>query len=556
MKIPSAGDSLSTRCKQLAGEHRWFLLVSALFAVLVLSRITWGLPLAVSAETLSTWPVDTIAPVRPLTEAFFLFSRDGTDPVVYPLLHFVVLDVFYGPYVASQYVLGGFGSPSSEFPFGVENTTAFFQHLTIIARAVSLAMALGIIWSVYRISEEVGNRRSAIMAAAFAGLLAPLTFYAGTSNLDVPYLFWSMLAVLQFVLAWKNGAARHYLLFGVFAAFAVATKDQAYGFFLALPFALLIRTRRIDGRLLAMGVAGVVAFALGNNLLFGGLDGFLRHLEHAGTIHEELLLATFPDMYTFHHQLLLLGQSGQIVVGMLGLGTTALIVLGLFRAVRDRRTVALSLLLIVATYHVFVIMYAGVVLPRYLLGSVLVLLPFAGIAADRLLERFEGRTALVAGGALFSLGWQLILCVNLGMTLMFDSRYAMEDWIRDNLEPGSRIETQVQHRYLPHLVDDYAIDLVGNALDVITYDTIASELKPEALARRNPPYILVLENLGVTGDPARQRPAGRRYFDKLLDGELGYDVLARFETPSLLDYRQVTAGTRPTSVLLGRAAVD
>jgi len=556
------------RIWQKMQPHPGLLIAIATFAALVLVKFGWGIPVAISPETLSTWPVDTIAPVRPLTEAFHMFDRSGTDPVVYPLFHFVLLDIFYSPYVALQYLLGGFNVPSSEFPYGIADPAVFFRHLTVIARMVSFLMGIGIVLGIYRITELVASRQAATWTVAFLVLLAPLVYYARTSNLDVPYLFWSTMAILQFIRASQNQKLGAHVAFAAFLALAVATKDQAYGFFLLLPVVLLVKTairyskvaKRpfdhlavfADKTLLITAATVIVVFALANNLLFGGLEGFLRHIDFAATFYDDTLTREFPDLYTIGHQWSLIQQSASIVLGMLGIGTCLLILGGVALAVRDRAWPALTLLLVVFSYYVAVIMYAGVVLPRYLLGPVIFLLPFAGISANWLFQRYQHYRRLLPAAAAIVVAWPFLLCVNMNLTLIGDSRYAMEAWVRNNVEPGSKIETQIQTRYLPHLSDQYDIDLVGNSLNVFTYDVISSELSAQALEQRNPEYILILKGLGVTGDPARMSGPAADYFDALINEELGYELLAQFETPSFLRYKQVTAGTRPTSYFLAR----
>jgi hypothetical protein len=63
----------------------------------------------------------------------------------------------------------------------------------------------------------------------------------------------------------------------------------------------------------------------------------------------------------------------------------------------------------------------------------------------------------------------------------------------------------------------------------------------------------VLADSWLSGDPGRVEEAAiRAYYDALLNGAAGYDVAARFETPTWLPYRQITAGTQPTCILLRR----
>ena len=66
----------------------------------------------------------------------------------------------------------------------------------------------------------------------FATLNWTFAYYAHTSNLDVPYLFWGCLAVLSLVRAVARREPRRLRAFAALAALAVGTKDQAYAMFL------------------------------------------------------------------------------------------------------------------------------------------------------------------------------------------------------------------------------------------------------------------------------------------------------------------------------------
>jgi len=132
----------------------------------------------------------------------------------------------------------------------------------------------------------------------------------------------------------------------------------------------------------------------------------------------------------------------------------------------------------------------------------------------------------------------------------------MANWIRANVPVGSSIETQLQERYLPHVSDSYRYAVVGNSFDPITYDIVPADLTSERLAERNPDYILVVENIGVTGDPSRAaRPEVKEYYEQLLSGAYGYQVVARFETGNFLPFRQLTAGTLPDCIFLARSSL-
>jgi hypothetical protein len=549
------------------GLTRTALLLALLVAVVSCgTALRWGLPQAVDTETVQPWALDTIAPIAPLNEAYHRFTREGNEFVVYPLLHYIVLAGAYAPYIGWQFVDGDLDNPSSSFPYGVSDVTEFCQDLTVMARLVSLAMALGIVLLVYRITLRLSSVPAALLAALAASLLAPLAYYGKTSNLDVPYAFWVMLGVWQCLAILRDGRVRHYALLGVFAAFAVATKDQAYGFFVLVPFFLAWADARrassavsahrwlaalFSPRMLAGGAAAVVAYAAANNLFFGGLDGLLRHLSYGGELYDYREQSE-ESFYAIGNQLDLLGESALILVQTLGPVTAALALGGIVLAFRERRLELLFLLVFIVSYYLSVIVVFSLVFARYLLVPALLLLPFAGLAGARLLAASGIRRAaagLVVGAALLG---QLLLVVNLNLTLLADSRNAMEDWIRGNVAEGRTIESPVRKRLLPHIADAYDVRVIGNSGDSITGLAVPEELTATALAERNPDYILFLEGLGVTGDPdGWQQPDLATYYETLLAGDLGYRIVADFETPHFLPFRQIP-GTRPRSILLAR----
>lgn len=554
-------------------KHTVLLLLVLLVATVNFSAaIGWGLPLAASPQTVAPWPVDTIAPVQPLAEAFNKFTRDGSEWVVYPLFHYIVLDAAYAPFVALEYLRGNLQNPSSSFPYGAVDPRSFFNGLTLLARFVSLAMALGILLTIHAITRELFSRAAALWSTLAAALLAPLAYYATTSNLDVPYLFWVMLAVWQYVLVVKRQQLISYIAFGVCGALAVATKDQAYGFFVLLPLAMAyaLAHHRANGSvtlkkfvmalfskpILVTALTVIVVFSLANNLLFGGFEGFLRHIHFASTFYAENIQTGKLNVPVATLQLALLERSVALLTNMLGPGSLLLCIGGVVYAFIQRNWLAASLLLFIAGYYAATLGVANVVLTRYLLGPALLLTPFLGALLANAFERRRTAAVAVAASivAVCSFVWQAALSVNLNYTLLNDSRYAMESWLRTNIAAGSSVESQVQPRYLPHIADSYEVTTAANAFSAIDYELLANELTAEGLGNRNPDYVLVLKGVHLTGDPDKQdNPALHKYYADLLDGRLGYEVIARFETPRYLPLRQITAGIQPESILLGRA---
>ena len=537
-----------------------FTMVSAVW----LAR--WGLPDGATIETSSPWAVDSVAPLGPLNEAYHRFSREGVDDVVYPLFHYVVLAGAFAPYVAVSWATGRLRDPAAEFPFGAIDPS-FFAHLTLLASFVSALMAAGCVLAVYLIARELFDARTALWSALLAVLVPPLAYYGATSNLDVPYLFWMLLALWQLTRAAQRQRIACYLWCGVFASLAVATKDQAAGFFLLFPLLvpwLIHRDLRSrdpqspvsavlrDRRLWMAAAAAVVTFTLANNLLFG-LDGFRRHLQFADefyaanvAVDARGLLARQPD---------LLAHSAVLLVQMVGPPLLLLVTAGIWLAYRERRWLALVPVACAASYYLSMIA-PSVSHSRYLLGVVLLLVPLAGSAIVSALDAPRGAwraigVAVTAAAVL----WQSTLVLNLHLTLGRDSRYAMERWVRTHVPAGATIESSTQARYLPRLSDRYRYAIVGNSFSATRYNLLGAELTLDALRARAPDYVLVLSDSWLSGDPARvEEPAIRAYYAALLGGTAGYQVVARFDTPTWLPYRQITAGTQPTCVLLRRSS--
>ena len=126
-------------------------------------------------------------------------------------------------------------------------------YFAVMARLVSLVMSLGIIWTIGEMARLVAGRRAGLFAAGACALNFALTYYGQVSNLDVPYLFWGLLALLWCMRAVTEEAPRRFWLAALFAAAAVATKDQAYGAVPAQPavfLAVVVCGRSLAARLL------------------------------------------------------------------------------------------------------------------------------------------------------------------------------------------------------------------------------------------------------------------------------------------------------------------
>jgi hypothetical protein len=223
--------------------------ILALSLILNTVGISYGLPYPAPAEWLPPgdnsviWTSDTIAPIGPLAAAKDLFSWGpwSRSEYTYPLAHYILLSVTYAPCMAYWVLTGDFQRPTGPgYPYGFANPTRALTVLTVLTRAVAAAMGTGIVLATYQIGKEVFGRRAGIFAALSMAVCNLLIFYAHTENVDVPYVFWSMLALWAYVRLVRVGQLKHYALLGILMALASATKVQAYGLFLLLPVPVVL----------------------------------------------------------------------------------------------------------------------------------------------------------------------------------------------------------------------------------------------------------------------------------------------------------------------------
>lgn len=135
------------------------------------------------------------------------------------------------------------------------------------------------------------------------------------------------------------------------------------------------------------------------------------------------------------------------------------------------------------------------------------------------------------------------------VTLIGDSRYRAERWIKENLPVGTKIESNVLEKFLPRVSDLYEISVKG----VDEYNKeVPEELSSDALRERDPQYIIIVKGIGVSGDPNTMEDLGvEQYYRDLFNENLGYTILASFKTPNFLSFRQIVA-TNPTCTILGK----
>jgi hypothetical protein len=508
------GVSAFVRRVTAAGDHPlpqradpWLAPLLVLAFGLSLWGIEWGLPAAYA------WAPDEITPSRLLEAITARFSGGWHD--LYPPLHFYVLAGVTAPVFA--------GSSAGWYSMHALPAVTLVY---VAMRAMSVLMATGVVLFVYLTAREALDARRASLAALFASLSLPFLYYAKTANVEMPYLFWVAMSFWFFVRYIRHARRFDALALAAAAAAAVCTKDQAYGFYLLMPIALIAsnvwhRRRRGEDSTLVRGVLDPI-FPLAF-LLFCAIVAIVYLLPwNASGLRAHIALLsrrTYPPMVEP-------GLTGQLTLVRLMLGQLAwsagwpafLITLaGVGHALWQRRNVALlSLLVPLVSYHLTFLAIIRYSYDRFLIGSWLILAIFGGALAG---AGWEGRAKwatparwAVAAVVVYSLLYAVTVNVMMGL----DARYEVERYLRAHAPPFAAVYVAVPGESGNHLprVDAYR----GRRLDVERF----------GLEDDRPEFIIV--------DTLRRSrfmtmPKGQALIGGLETGTFGYRPVARGRTP-------------------------
>jgi Dolichyl-phosphate-mannose-protein mannosyltransferase len=519
-------------------------------AAVLLVRIVgigWGLPAS------DGWDNDGVAP-RDFLASLVQTATPGSY-ATYPPLHLVLLAVVTAPVTLVALVR----APS----LSTADVVAQMLHvptmttIAVLARLVSLVMSIGIVWAVAKIAEELRGERAGWCAAAFVGVNAPLTYYAHTTNLDVPYVFWGCLALLSLVRAVVRNEPRRLRSWAMYAAFAVGTKDQAYALYLlAAPAGLALWLAldprpRLGWRTLVREVVLALGIAAGLLLVIDGVlfnpSGFRERVRFLlGPASQAY--AQYTDDWAGRWQVVRdLGSRFGLfypwafaVFGVLGLA----VLLREERHQRGRLVAGLLPLAVIASFTVAFNCVARRTDHRFELPQTILAAVYGGVALDVLVFRLQGAIAraFVRVGVAASFAVGLFGAIDIDVNLLLDPRYDAEAWLRAHVAPEDTIETYGLNVYMPrfpagaHVVrvgpdpGDHRSPMPGVEEVVDDYDHAAA---------RGPRFIVVssgwvwrylLDPQG-SAEPGRQLPPTQRetrgdaraseYFEELVNSDYG-----------------------------------
>jgi hypothetical protein len=490
---------LLTLFRELRSSPLAWILCAA-FAVHIVG-LTWGLPAA------DAWEDDGIAPRDFLVGAYETYLPGHY--FTYPPVHLLGLSVLTSPVWGLALARAPSLSQSDVVATMIQVPT--MTPLTLVARFVSELMALGIIYFIAKLAEEVWGKRASLCVALVIAVNAPLTYYAHTSNLDVPYMFWASFALLETSRVIVRREPRRLRRVFLFAALAVGTKDQAYAIFLAgFPVAMalwLLLDREVKARraeiakqlAISLAISGVlfllVSGAITNPSGFRARIHFLlgpasqNHAYYATSwlgrfeILRDLALG-WDRFYPYPFALAALAGLWAHLSGTRRAGEAHRLVAGLVPLLGGLSFILCFNLTARRTEH------------RFALPEMLLLAVYAGVAFDRLLELCRAGAARAAAVVSVTglVAWGLFECVAVDANMLLDPRYDAEAFLAAHVHEGDVVETYGANAYLPRFPKEARVTRVDTS-DLSTRNPLPDVQELQApfadIEARKPRFILV-----------------------------------------------------------------
>lgn len=543
----------------------WLLAVLAVTAALGLYQLDWGLP-----NGNNSWAADALGPLTVLSIARRSFGawNSGWFYFKYPLGYPLLLLATYAPYLTWLKVTGQWEHPQSAYPYGFADPEAALYALAMLGRGLSVLLTLGTVACVYGIGRRLLGRSAGILAAWFTATAYPVIYYAHTTNLDAAYLFWLTLGLWATIVATEESKRRWaFVVVGIAAAMAMATKEQGYALLLAYAALIAVYAWRAQRASTALWVrawrsvwntgtrtglaAAVITMALASNVMVNPQGAVNRFLNLAGREVPGVTARFTPVEFALFKgaakEWQYLRQAADALESSLGLPLLAVALAGLAFVAVARPRARLRLLLPVVAYYFVSLRTHDLIMLRYTL-PLQMLLAVSAAALCAAVVAARPRSGGVVVAALMALA--LARGIELNLLLSRDSRYAAETWVAAQRFSPASIETYQKPVYLPRL------DGLGTTIAL-------RDRSLEGIAARRPAAV-ILSSAARKGITHRWNPDWRQgntllvesppaaaLLSALEEERLPYRRLAQFsQTPMLLRVR--ITSLCPTISVYGR----
>lgn len=185
------------------------------------------------------------------------------------------------------------------YPLWLAVVYLFTNGSIVGAKIVQALIGSLLCWAVYRLSANIFDRRTGIVAGAITACYGPLVFFEGELLATGLAAVWSILLIATLLRAKKSGGAPIYAAVGLVGGFAVITRATFIPFLVAAVVWLAwiglkgSLPRRRVAAFLATTVAGFLLVAIPVSMLSYAKVGLFTPLAHSGPIN--LYIGNNPD---------------------------------------------------------------------------------------------------------------------------------------------------------------------------------------------------------------------------------------------------------------------
>lgn len=569
-RAPALRSHVLERLSRIAGVRSTNPLTPALLLSALATSVgfTWGLPGS------DSWAADSISPRSCGLGAIVETYLPGHFHV-YPPLHMALLTVLSAPWI----VLGVLRVGTSIDALGAELIKPLYMTgIELAARALAGAMALGTIWNSSRLWTRFAGKRAGAAAAIAVALNPTLVYYAHTGNLEVPYLFWITLALVEMDRV-MCGEPRETAALATATA-AVLTKDQAAAaLVLPLVWALIVVPRVLRRPTAFWTPLGRgAAIAIGTYALLSGAvvnpTGFRRRLAFLFGPASRTWAGYPPGLRgTIRLVVDSVHATGHLTSWPIAVAAAVGLALALVRPpARVSRARLLLPCWAALSFAALFLLTARRSEDRFLLPESLFLCPYCALTYDLAASGGSTLRRIAAVGAVAACVPALLGVASIDATLLADPRYSAERWLAA-LPGGTHVEVYGGPIFLPRVPSTLVAVRPGiepidgrQAIAGVT-DLVDPAMDPRP---RSPAIIVLateLSNAAATQPPPASQPfALAQYrdarshglFRALSDGSYDYlrTLRATCQLPWPLECRRVHDSTAGEVWIYARGGAD
>jgi hypothetical protein len=423
-----------------------------------------------------------------------------------------------------------------------------------ILTKIMLLLSVGLLYHISRKSYGVlAARVIALIAATTAGFIA----YSHFLTVDIPVMFWMLVAFtfshgILFEQKYSN-----YVLAGFFTGIAAATKYNgvAIGFSIVVAHLTALRIehwRRIPWKEILFSknlISGLAMVVIG--FLVGNPFAVLDYPEFSSGFLYNYMVAPVYEGQTGHSFLRFFGRMIEIIglpffiVSMIAFVFALIAFLSLKADWKKRATFLLCLSVFIPYYLEFGLF------PRLETRFVLPIMPLWFLMSGLLWEKLQPYKTAFASLLTILIGYNLICSSYVGWRFLDDPRLKAEAWVQKNMQVGSTVEKDMYSptwMYLPEVHADVTVMpfvtgrerlfevlfpnnefINGTQEDEKQAEHDVAWFTKAELYQRHPDYVVIdslyyqrFMDLGIRRD---LYPSMYEYFDSLLQEKYAYRIV-------------------------------